>query len=992
MDFLKGIFCDNLDKNVEGELEWTLKRLGISDPDRSFDQIWPNLVAEFSIPDRYSIGKKLYAIAKMISRKETKIIYFFPIAEFFECNTKHMIKILQDISGKPEIIEFRFLKEDCSNKEERGELLDWNDHLLDQELKRDFENIRVELKKMRNLNSIKIDVFSFDLNQLKDLCGNLPLLTTLEVVINQDFSGQPGRFVDIASVVMAMSEKSNLTHIAHKLTDDIMEVTEPLGTFFPYLNQLEIDWGQPPLGVNYRYDGFYKFPELKQLTLTKLPCLVALSSFLNAYRELSDFTVDFKTSENLSMKPFQGLYRTLRKLVVGTIKPHVGKGSVWSLENFQSLTELEIGFAVIRDNVSDDVFVVPICSLFLAPNLEKVKLLGKLAVDAEHLQKMRLIEQGSAFFVITCPEDIVKKKQLCDSITEFYKENGVTPLSFSPTFTSPSTLPEHGGVEERTVISDATGEEQRRVCVVPLSILPAPKLSLKVISGRIFIADERMACKRKFNTDVQRLPRQSEERANEKMNRFLEQLRFNHDSSFKEVWKLLVNALKKSGPYSNEQKLYAVSKVILKIQTVKTLRFFPIAEFFEGNPKHMIQILKKISGKNEIAKFRFLKDDEEERLNQNWNGRLIYEDLKQIDLEKIHVELKKMSKLNTIKIDVYPISLNHLMDLCQNLKSLTTLEVFINYEIDLNKDRSKAIKQPMKHLKNFKYNVFVKENFHDLSSFEKVLDEFFMRSLYNAKVIGQPGRFVDITSVFEDIYENHHGQSRLTHIAHKLREDVTQPLGTIFGDVYQLQIEWCQEFGSDLNFDAFLDFPYISHLILTNVPERKCVRRFMNAYEQYLLEVTVKFGTIMKFSMKSFQYLNTTLRKLVVGVIKPLVGENSIWSLEDFEVLHELEIEFAVNWDVKGTLCVVPIYDLLSAPNLDKVKLFGDLAVDSEHLKRVHDGIISKTILKKVTKDFDLQIIMPGTENYVTTSKEEIECKKTLLKNIRKLFKKRSRL
>ncbi|CAB3387386.1 Hypothetical predicted protein [Cloeon dipterum] len=217
--------------------------------------------------------------------------------------------------------------------------------------------------------------------------------------------------------------------------------------------------------------------------------------------------------------------------------------------------------------------------------------------------------------------------------------------------------------------------------------------------------------------------------------------------------------------------------------------------------------------------------------------------------------------------------------------------------------------------------------------------------------------------------DEHNDESRLTHIAHKLWEDVRKPLVNFFPRVNQLQIEWCPE-----------------HLTLTNVPESDYIDNFMLAYERKLLGVTVKFSNSTELCMKNFQGLHLTLRKLVVGVIKPHLGE-TFWSLRNFESLTELEIEFAVTWDTIDAICVVPICDLFLAPNLEKVKLFGQLAVDAEHLQEVHERIVfSRNILRRV-KDFEMRLIKQGSAFFVTTRPEDIVKKKEFCDSITEFYK-----
>ncbi|CAB3365033.1 Hypothetical predicted protein [Cloeon dipterum] len=475
MSFLKKIFAKPGEMK-EDEMERILKKLeelGFSGGS-SFDQVWVHLVDELKVLGPKTSGQKLQTVAKMILKFQTKTFCFFPIMEFFEGNSRFMVEILQKISGKREITEFRFLKDDSiKNKKELDE---WNDNSLPEILKSDLEKVRVELKNMRDLHTIKIDAYPICLNDLMDLCENLRFLTTVEVVLNHvihldvvqsklvrksmghleifkytgvvknnfykhisffehkldkffirllphaKIIGQPGRFVDIKSVVEKMDEhndESRLTHIAHKMMGHI---TQPLSTFFPNLNHLQIDWSQTDSQI-YKFYGFLMFPELTHLTLIKIPELDFLWSFTLAYRKhrLSELTVDFKKSPKLSMKTFRGFYMTLRKLVVGVITPLVGGNSVWSLEKFESLKELEISFAVNRD-FRGAICVVPICSIFLAPNLEKVRLLGQLAVDAEHLQLMQLLREGSATVIHIRSSELDKKVELCKGISKFYKK------------------------------------------------------------------------------------------------------------------------------------------------------------------------------------------------------------------------------------------------------------------------------------------------------------------------------------------------------------------------------------------------------------------------------------------------------------------------------------------------------------------------------------------------------------------------------------------
>ncbi|CAB3387385.1 Hypothetical predicted protein [Cloeon dipterum] len=154
-------------KNIFGNKRTTIQSEEIMaedaqklNPDCSFKNVWIPFVDELNVPGRDTNEQKLDAVAKMILKIQTETICFFPIVEFFKGDSKSMVEILKRISGKKEITEFRFLEDDSlKNKKERLNL-DWNDFNLSEDLKSDLEGVRVELKKMSNLHTIKIDLKS----------------------------------------------------------------------------------------------------------------------------------------------------------------------------------------------------------------------------------------------------------------------------------------------------------------------------------------------------------------------------------------------------------------------------------------------------------------------------------------------------------------------------------------------------------------------------------------------------------------------------------------------------------------------------------------------------------------------------------------------------------------------------------------------------------------------------------------------------------------
>ncbi|CAB3387383.1 Hypothetical predicted protein [Cloeon dipterum] len=536
------------------------------------------------------------------------------------------------------------------------------------------------------------------------------------------------------------------------------------------------------------------------------------------------------------------------------------------------------------------------------------------------------------------------------------------------TFPFPSSLPEHGGEEEDKVISDATGEEQRRLCLsrsFQRQVLLF-ELFLHNLAGTKNQSEKTMEYLRRLLNygNHRHSQREEPEGSDERMDNLLKKLTTVHGHSLNKVWLDLVEELKAPNRYSTEQKLYAVAKMILKRKT-KIFHFFPIAEIFEGNSKSMVKILKKISGKMVITEFRFLKEDslkeKEERLElDEWNNNSLPENFKS-DLEEIRVELNNMNHLHTIKIDVFPFTLKKLMDLCKSLRSLTTLEVVLDHNGGYNNNQSKKVRKRMKGLEIFKYNASAKNNLYD-SFYEKTLDEFFIPLLPRAKILGKPGRFVDITRVILDMDKSK--KSLLKHIAHKMMEaHVTDTLSTYFPYVNHLQVDWSHTIGHSSFYDGFLKFPELTHLTLTNVPGVEKLQRFMDAYEdKRVSDVTVNFSTNTELSMEYFQGLCMTLRKLVVRVIEPYVGEGSVWSLKYFECLTELEIEFAVNWNSESEICVVPIFYLFLAPKLEKVKLLGKLAVDAGHLGEVYNLIKAGKILQNVNH-FEMQLLMDGSNS-----------------------------
>ncbi|CAB3387389.1 Hypothetical predicted protein [Cloeon dipterum] len=477
-----------------------------------------------------------------------------------------------------------------------------------------------------------------------------------------------------------------------------------------------------------------------------------------------------------------------------------------------------------------------------------------------------------------------------------------------------------------------------------------------------------------------------QETEEQKMDQFLEQLKINNaDSSFDQLWVLLVKALKVPNQFTTEQKIYAVGELILKDQT-EIIRFFPIAEFFDYNTKHMIEVLQKISGKEEVTEFRFLKEDSlrEKKTRWDWNDAKIPEEVKS-DLKTFGKELWKMKNLHTLKIDAFSFDLSSLEDLCHNLKSLRTVEVVINQEISFfHPPHLKKIKEYMGHLKILKFNGNIRNLEQDnIPHFEKNLDEFFIRSILGAKIIGQPGRFIDIQLLVSEMEVS--DKSNLTHIAHKMWGDATLEFGYNFPHLDQLEIDWSEPGSDTLSLYGFLlyPFPKLTQLTLTNIPDADKLRMFVDVYKkkQLLSDLTVNFKTSEKLSMISFDGLSKTLRKLVVREVKPIVGRTSVWSLESFQSLTELEIKFAVNSDARGAVCVVPICSLFLAPNLEKVKLYGQLPVDVDHLQDVHDQIVSENILKKVTR-FEMKLLRVGSATCDLLYHEVIERKEELCSSI----------
>ncbi|CAB3387384.1 Hypothetical predicted protein [Cloeon dipterum] len=319
--------------------------------------------------------------------------------------------------------------------------------------------------------------------------------------------------------------------------------------------------------------------------------------------------------------------------------------------------------------------------------------------------------------------------------------------------------------------------------------------------------------------------------------------------------------------------------------------------------------------------------------------------------ENLVSEVVKMANLRTLKVRQFSISFSTLVELCGELPRLKNLYFKIETDSDAKIPNQAAFVRVFGGLEVFQFSL----TSNDIE-FRKILTLQCVRCLPNLRLLGDPKEFVDMLPTLLDYEASpESGLSKLTHLTINLDRDVLTL--SKFRDVTQLHIKRSGDpRAHQYEKTGLTDFQNLKNLILTDF-NRDDMGIFLFFYGERLTHLTLDFKSTVILNLQSFfEYLfmrcetleQLSLRNLDVEM--PMAEKN--WSFSSNYSLKELELEFS---NESNRDAYIPLSDILSAPNLERVRMIR-IPATLEELGSTMILVKEQKILKKVDR-FELELL-----------------------------------